>query len=126
MRVIILDAADEVVNTSFEGTPEQIAAAIPEGGRFNVWTDPEPEAAEELPTVPVQMLKLAIFNANGYPSQVLDIDQRMAVEWIRKLPPTNAAVTLTGTPYANTMIPGDLPSLANLQAELEVTSGGTE
>lgn len=125
MRVILIDAAGDIFNPSFEGSPEEIVAATPEGGSSNLFVPPEPEHVEE-PPIPGRMLRIAVYNTKGFPINVLQIDESMAVSWIRRLSPGMQAVTLTDTPYAEVEMAGDLPPFGELNLAPEVISGDPE
>lgn len=124
MKAIILDAADNFVEV-FEGSPEEIAARIPEGGRYNEFVQDEPEHPDDPPPSPaLVMIKIGVFNSKGVPINIVAVAETMAVDWIRALPPTHTAVTLTGTAYEAVEMAGDLPTLEELNAE--ITSDDTE
>lgn len=116
MRHIILDSADEVVFPDFEGSAEEAAAKVPPGSRAILRVEQPPEHMEEAPVLKMPMLKLAVFNSDGFPINVIDVAEDQAANWIGRLPPTHTAVTLTGTPFEAVQVAGDLPPLADLEA----------
>lgn len=110
MKICITNAAEEPVEFREGAKLEELLANIPEGCRWFMVeeTIKANETGDSVPSLDPLRTKVAIFNANGYPTQVLEGTVAHLANMIANLPPTQKALTITGTQWELVEMPGDL------------------
>lgn len=121
MKICITNAAEEPVEFREGDKLEELLADIPEEyGWFVVEEVTQVnEVGDPVPPLNMPRTKVAIFNANGYPVQVLEGAVAQLADMVAKLPPTQKALTIAGTQWELVEMAGDLLHYDDMVASIQ-------
>lgn len=125
MKICITNPADEPVEFREGQVLEELLANIPPNhGWFLVQEAAMNEVGDPVPPLEMPRTKIAIFNANNLPINVIEGTVEHCATVISKLPPTQKALTLKGTQWENVEMAGDLLDYDTMVASINQVEEG--